>query len=110
MFSAPGTGIHLCEENGIRDHRGGGRASGRETAARVAAGAVARKLLLPRGDRGVRVHGGNWGGIAAAVFSGEAIASIACVARPAAAARMETRLDEARRERRHPRRASWRSA
>lgn len=30
---------------GIRDHRGGGRASARETAARVAAGAVARQLL-----------------------------------------------------------------
>lgn len=30
---------------GIRDHRGGGRSSGRETAARVAAGAVAKKLL-----------------------------------------------------------------
>ena len=30
---------------GIRDHRGGGRASGRETAARVAAGAVARALM-----------------------------------------------------------------
>ena len=31
---------------GIRDHRGGGRASARETAARVAAGAVAR-LVIP---------------------------------------------------------------
>jgi len=31
---------------GIFDHRGGGRASGRETACRVAAGAVAKKLLL----------------------------------------------------------------
>ncbi|MBC6440106.1 MAG: chorismate synthase [Rhodospirillales bacterium] len=30
---------------GIRDHRGGGRSSARETAMRVAAGAVARKLL-----------------------------------------------------------------
>ena len=30
---------------GFRDYRGGGRASGRETAARVAAGAVARKML-----------------------------------------------------------------
>ncbi len=30
---------------GLRDYRGSGRASGRETAARVAAGAVARKLL-----------------------------------------------------------------
>ena len=30
---------------GIRDHRGGGRSSARETAARVAAGAVARKVI-----------------------------------------------------------------
>ena len=34
---------------GIRDHRGSGRASGRETAARVAAGAVARKILSGKG-------------------------------------------------------------
>ena len=34
---------------GIRDWRGSGRASGRETAGRVAAGAVARKLLERRG-------------------------------------------------------------
>ncbi len=31
---------------GIRDYRGGGRSSARETAARVAAGAVAKKLLV----------------------------------------------------------------
>lgn len=30
---------------GLRDHRGGGRASARETACRVAAGAIAKKLL-----------------------------------------------------------------
>ena len=34
---------------GVRDWRGSGRASGRETAARVAAGAVARKILAVRG-------------------------------------------------------------
>ena len=34
---------------GIRDHRGGGRSSGRETAARVAAGAIARKILEGNG-------------------------------------------------------------
>jgi len=34
---------------GIRDHRGSGRASGRETSARVAAGAIAIKLLAKRG-------------------------------------------------------------
>jgi chorismate synthase len=33
---------------GIRDYRGGGRASARETASRVAAGAVARQILGPR--------------------------------------------------------------
>lgn len=34
---------------GLRDYRGGGRSSARETAARVAAGAVARQLLARRG-------------------------------------------------------------
>ncbi len=33
------------EKYGIRDYRGGGRSSGRETACRVAAGAVAKKIL-----------------------------------------------------------------
>ncbi|KRE83032.1 chorismate synthase [Paenibacillus sp. Soil766] len=37
------------QKYGIRDHRGSGRASGRETAGRVAGGAVARKLLEHRG-------------------------------------------------------------
>ena len=40
---------------GVRDHRGSGRASARETVARVAAGAVAQQLL--RRDHGVRVRG-----------------------------------------------------
>lgn len=34
---------------GLRDYRGSGRASGRETAGRVAAGAIAQKLLQRRG-------------------------------------------------------------
>lgn len=37
------------QKYGIRDPRGSGRASGRETAARVAGGAIARKLLERRG-------------------------------------------------------------
>src|ERR1035437_2163802 len=36
------------QKYGIRDVRGGGRASARETAVRVAAGAIARKWLLQR--------------------------------------------------------------
>lgn len=38
---------------GIRDHRGGGRASARETAARVTAGAIALQLLE---ERGILIH------------------------------------------------------
>ena len=38
---------------GIRDHRGGGRSSARETAARVAAGAIAKMIL---GQHGVSCH------------------------------------------------------
>ena len=40
---------------GIRDHRGGGRSSARETAVRVAAGVIARKWLQQR--HGVTVRG-----------------------------------------------------
>lgn len=36
------------EKYGIRDHRGGGRASARETASRVVAGAIAKQLLASR--------------------------------------------------------------
>lgn len=38
---------------GIRDHRGGGRASARETAARVAAGAIAKLLIK---EQGIQIH------------------------------------------------------
>ena len=37
--------ITYWEKYGIRDYRGGGRSSARETASRVAAGAIARKIL-----------------------------------------------------------------
>ena len=42
--------------NGLRDHRGGGRSSGRETAARVAGGVIAKKILA---RRGVKILGGT---------------------------------------------------
>lgn len=46
----PGHGDYTYyKKYGVRDHRGGGRASGRETAARVAAGAVARKVIAREG-------------------------------------------------------------
>lgn len=48
---------------GVRDHRGGGRASARETAARVAAGAIARQYLKSRGIV-ISARAVNIGGIA----------------------------------------------
>jgi chorismate synthase len=49
----PGHGDYTYfRKYGIREHRGGGRASARETVARVAAGAVARKVI---GRAGIRV-------------------------------------------------------
>lgn len=43
------------QKYGIRDYRGGGRSSARETAMRVAAGAIARKYLKVRA--GIDIHG-----------------------------------------------------
>ncbi len=47
------------EKYGIRDYRGGGRASARETAMRVAAGAVARKVVASVSIRGALVKIGR---------------------------------------------------
>lgn len=43
---------------GVRDYRGGGRSSARETASRVAAGAVARKVLDSVVPGGVKIRAG----------------------------------------------------
>src|SRR5512138_1370252 len=43
---------------GVQDYRGGGRASARETAARVAAGAIARKIVPGLSVRGALVQMG----------------------------------------------------
>ncbi len=52
------------QKYGIRDHRGGGRSSGRETAGRVMCGAIARKLLAEQGIR-IVAHAVEIAGIAA---------------------------------------------
>ena len=62
----PGHGdFTYFQKYGIRDHRGGGRASGRETAARVAAGAIAGKIVA-RAGMSVTAYTKALGGIAAA--------------------------------------------
>ena len=43
------------QKYGVRDHRGGGRASARETTMRVAAGSIARKYL--NDSCGIEIHG-----------------------------------------------------
>lgn len=57
---------YFCKFNGIRDYRGGGRASGRETAARVAGGAIAKRLLLAACGTKVRAAAIEFGGVAVA--------------------------------------------
>lgn len=55
---------------GVRDYRGGGRSSARETLSRVAGGAVAKAFLEPRGVR-VRAYTLELGGVRAAVLDPE---------------------------------------
>ncbi|MBM3861588.1 MAG: chorismate synthase [Verrucomicrobia bacterium] len=57
---------------GIRDHRGGGRSSGRETAGRVAGGAVAKQVLRTRGVT-IVAHALEIAGIRAQTFDGTVI-------------------------------------
>ncbi len=54
VFRPGHAGYTYLAKYGISDYRGGGRSSGRETAARVAAGAVAKLLLA---GMGVRIYG-----------------------------------------------------
>ncbi len=91
----PGHADRTYEQKyGLRDWRGGGRSSARETAARVAAGAVARKFLQERGIW-VKAHTVELGGVAARALHWETIEEnpLLC-ADPAAAAAMEARLLE----------------
>jgi chorismate synthase len=81
---------------GLRDYRGGGRSSARETAARVAAGAIARQLLARRGVS-IVAFTLRAGGIACATIDLQEIENnLMRAADPEAAARMVERVDQAR--------------
>jgi chorismate synthase len=83
---------------GIRDWRGGGRASARETVGRVAAGAVARALLDREGIR-VLCYTVELGGVRAArVDLDEAARNPFLCPDAEAAARMTRRVAQARKE------------
>jgi chorismate synthase len=95
----PGHGdITYQAKYGIRDHRGGGRASGRETAGRVAAGAIARKVIAQAGMT-VTAWTRELGGITARPLSlAAAEASPLRCPDPEAGKCMAARLEEARAE------------
>jgi len=89
---------------GLRDHRGGGRASARETVGRVAAGAIAKRLLI---SEGIHIIGYviELGGIKADIKSSDiSELSVKAESNPVrcpdldAAKNMLQRLDEVRQE------------
>lgn len=95
----PGHGdLTYFQKYGVRDHRGGGRGSGRETVARVAAGAIAKRVLAQRGVEvlaytlelgGIRAEGGSLQEVGKnPLYSPD----------PEAAVRMQERIEEARRD------------
>lgn len=90
----PGHGDYTYDAKyGIRDWRGGGRASARETAARVAAGAVAA-ALLKRENIHVTAYTRALGGIVCNGFDSAAIEqNMFCAPDMAAARKMEERVD-----------------
>ncbi len=97
MVFRPGHGDFTYQAKyGIRDHRGGGRASARETAARVAAGAVAQKVLDREGIQ-VLAYTLELGGVRARNLDETSIWDnpFACPD-PEAAAAMEARVQEVR--------------
>ena len=84
---------------GHRDHRGGGRSSSRETWGRVAAGAIAKRLLA---EFGVEIFGyaTEIGGIEAETFDRDQIErNLVRCADPVAAERMVEAVMRARKER-----------
>jgi chorismate synthase len=86
------------QKYGIRDYRGGGRQSARETAVRVAAGAIAKKWLAER--YGVRIRGylSQLGPIKVPFRTWDAVdANPFFVADPDAVPRLEAFMDELRR-------------
>lgn len=101
----PGHGDYTYfRKYGIRDYRGGGRASSRETASRVAAGAIAAKVIARAGIEVVayaRALGGIeikycWQDLLDLGRADLAKSSLFCPD-PEAAAKMEERLSEAKR-------------
>ncbi len=88
----PGHGDYTYQAKyGIRDHRGGGRASARETAARVAAGAVAQ-LILDKYKVAISAYTLEIGGIRALNFDNPDIDNQLQCPDPQALQKMEDKI------------------
>jgi chorismate synthase len=84
---------------GHRDHRGGGRSSSRETWGRVAAGAIARKLLA-QGGTDIFAYAAEIGGIEMQTFDRDQIEqNLVRCPDPVAAERMVEAITRVRKER-----------
>jgi len=99
MFRPGHADFTFYQKYGFRDHRGGGRSSGRETATRVAAGAIALEILRQRGVT-IYAHSVEIAGIPAETCDYDVIESnIVRCADPEAAKAMETAILDARKDR-----------
>jgi chorismate synthase len=83
---------------GFRDHRGGGRSSARETIGRVAAGAVARKLLAQFGISVVAWTAQMGDLVAQTIDEDEIERNLMRCPDPVVAAQMVERVEQAKRE------------
>ena len=98
LFRPGHADLTYSQKFGIRDYRGGGRASARETVARVAAGAIAKKILASHGTR-IISHTVEIAGIRAKSFSEKEIEKniVRCADKNAAKA-MESAIVRAKAE------------
>jgi len=89
---------------GFRDHRGGGRASARETVSRVAAGAIAKKLIAERCGARVIAYAVQVGSVVASIEDPSSVtleqveANAVRCPDPAAARRMAEAIEAARKD------------
>jgi chorismate synthase len=87
---------------GRRDHRGGGRASARETVARVAAGAIAKKLIASAFGGSVVGYVVRVGDVVASITEPVTLAAVeqspVRCPDPEAAARMQALIEEVRKD------------
>ncbi len=87
------------QKYGFRDYRGGGRSSARETAVRVAAGAIAKKWLFEHHGTVIRAYLAQLGPIVVPFRSWESVAGNPFFSPdPESVAALEAYMDELRRE------------